>query len=58
MFAMAISGTSRALKELGKFLINMAMLETEDDDYHEHIDKIKDNTGKEMVNLTVRKLLR
>lgn len=55
MYALEISGSNRALKELGKFLINISMFKTEDDDYHEHIDMIKDSTGNPMVNVTIRK---
>lgn len=55
MFAVEISGSNRALKELGKFLINISMFKTQDKDYHEHIDQIQDSDGNPLVNLTVRK---
>lgn len=56
MFSVEISGTKRALKELGKFLINMAMFETEDHAYHEHIDQLKNSSGEPTANLIVRKI--
>ena len=55
MYALEISGSNRALKEFGKFLINIAMFKTEDEDYHEHLETIKDSEGNPMVNITVRK---
>lgn len=55
MYALEISGSNRALKELGKFLINIAMFKTEDDEYHEHIETIKSGKGQPSVNITVRK---
>lgn len=58
LFAIEISGTNRALKEFGKFLVNMAIFNTQDEDYHEHIDNIYDSDGKPLVNLTVKKIKR
>ena len=55
MYALEISGTNRALKELGKFLINISMFKTQDEDYHEHLDTVKNNEGQPAVNITVRK---
>lgn len=55
MFSVEISGTRRALKEMGKFLINMAIFRTEDEDYHEHIDKLQDRSGNPIANITIRK---
>lgn len=54
MFAVEIQGTKRALKEMGKFLINMAMYKTEDVNYHEHIDSVKNSEGNPAVNIIVR----
>ena len=58
LYSIQISGTKRALKEFGKFLVNMAEFKTEDEDYHEHIDQINDSEGNPLVNLTVRKIKR
>jgi len=55
MFSVEISGTKRALKEMGKFLLNMALYKTEDEDYHEHIDQLKDSMGNPIANITIRK---
>ena len=55
MFSMEISGTKRALKEMGKFLINIAMYKTDDEDYHEHIDQLRDSEGNPKVNIVVKK---
>lgn len=55
MFKIEISGTKRALKEMGKFLINMSMFQTEDEDYHEHIDQLQNNEGKPIANMTIKK---
>ncbi len=55
MYAIDITGSKRALKELGKFLINMAMYKTEDEDYHEHIDDIHNSEGDSIANITIRK---
>lgn len=55
MHALEISGSNRALKEFGKFLINIAMFKTEDEDYHEHLETIKNSDGQPTVNITVRK---
>lgn len=55
MYALEISGSNRALKEFGKFLINIALFQTDDKDYHEHIDSILNNNGDEAVNLIIRK---
>lgn len=55
MFSVEISGTKRALKEMGKFLINIAMYKTEDEDYHEHIDQLKDSEGNPTANIIIRR---
>lgn len=55
LYSIEIIGSNRALKEFGKFLINMAMFKTQDNDYHEHIDLIRNNIGVPSVNLTIRK---
>lgn len=55
MFSMEILGTKRALKEMGKFLINIAMYKTDDEDYHEHIDQLRDSEGNPKVNIIVKK---
>lgn len=55
MYALEISGSERALEEFGKFLINVAMFQTDDEDYHEHIDNLLNNNGDAAVNLTIRK---
>lgn len=55
-YAIELAGSSRALKELGKFLINMAMLKTEDENYHEHIDNLMSEDGTPIANLVVRKM--
>ena len=55
LLSMEILGTNRALKELEKFLVNIASFNTKDEDYHEHIDNINDSEGNPYVNLTVRK---
>lgn len=54
-YAIELTGSGRALKELGKFLINISMLKTEDENYHEHIDDLKDEDGTPIANLIVRK---
>ncbi len=54
-YALEISGSNRALKEFGKFLINIAMFKTEDEEYHEHLETIKNGDGQPSVNITVRK---
>ena len=56
LLALQISGTGRALKEFGKFLINIAEFKTKDEDYHEHLDNILDSEENPYVNLTVRKI--
>lgn len=58
LLSIEISGTNRALKEFGKFLVNIATFNTKDEDYHEHIDNINDSDGKPYVNLTVKKQTR
>lgn len=58
LISIEISGTNRALKEFGKFLVNMATFNTKDEDYHEHIDNIYDSDGKTLVNLTVKKQIK
>ena len=58
LLAIEISGTNRALKEFGKFLVNIAVFNTQDEDYHEHIDNIYDSDGKPFVNLTVKKQIK
>ena len=55
MFSVEISGTKRALKEMGKFLINAALYKTDDEDYHEHIDRLRDSDGNPKVNLIVKR---
>ena len=52
-----ISGSDRSLFELGKYLINISTYETSDPDFHEHFDNLKNSTGKNKVNLIVRKKL-
>lgn len=55
LYAVEISGSNRALKELGKLLINIAMFKTQDEDYHEHLETVKNNKGQPAVNITIRK---
>ena len=55
MYALEIVGSKRALKEFGKFLINMAMYKTNDEDYHEHIDDIHNSKGDSIANIAIRK---
>jgi|CZCB01.1.fsa_nt_gi hypothetical protein len=51
----SLSGSSRSLEELGKYLIALSRYNTEDPDYHDHFDNIKNSEGSEMVNLIVKK---
>lgn len=53
--AMQLSGSNRALKQFGIYLINVAMYQTHDPDYHDHFDNLHTSDGKETVNLIVRK---
>ena len=46
-----ITGSNRALKQLGVYLINLSMYKTTDPDYHDHIDDILDSQGKEKTNV-------
>lgn len=55
MFSLEISGTKRALKEMGRFLINIALYETDDEDYHEHIDQLRDSEGNPKVNMVIKR---
>ena len=50
-----LSGSDRSLFELGKYLINVALYDTEDPDFHEHFDGLLDSEHNEKVNLLVRK---
>lgn len=55
MYAIEISGTKRALKEIGKFFVNIAMFQTKDEDYHEHIDQLCNSDGNPIANIIIRK---
>lgn len=57
LYSIEISGTKRALKELGKFLVNMAMFKTKDEDYHEHIDQLYNSIGEPIANITIKKII-
>lgn len=50
-----ISGSNRSLFELGKYLINISMYETADQDFHEHFEGIHNSQNELDVNLIVRK---
>ena len=50
-----ITGTNRALKELGKFFINISLFKTKDDDFHEHLDDLTNENGEASCNITIRK---
>ncbi len=51
-----IQGSNKALYELGKFLVNIALFETADSDFHVHIDGIANSEGEEKFNLKIRKI--
>ncbi|MBE7043900.1 MAG: hypothetical protein E7397_00075 [Ruminococcaceae bacterium] len=50
-----LSGSDRSLYELGKYLINLALYETDDPDFHEHFDGLQDAEQKQRINVIVRK---
>lgn len=52
-----ISGSNKALKSFGQYLINLALFQTEDDNYHDHFDGILNSNGETKFNIIVRKRL-
>lgn len=54
---LVISGSNRALAELGKYLINISRYPTQDPDYHDHFEYILDSQKKDYVHLIVKKVL-
>lgn len=54
-YVVEISGSNRALKQLGAYLINLATYKTKDPDYHDHFDGINGYDDKELTNLIIRK---
>lgn len=50
-----ISGSDASIEELGKYLIAFARYNTEDSNYHDHFENIKNSEGKEFVSLMVKK---
>ncbi len=50
-----LSGTNRALKQLGIYLINLSMYKTPDPDYHEHFDNLLTTEGESIINLIIHK---
>ncbi len=50
-----ISGTKRAMKEWGAYLINFALYKFMCDDYHTHYDGIRGYNFNKTVNLIIRK---
>jgi hypothetical protein len=50
-----LGGSPRALEELGRFLIAMARIETNDRNVHEHLEDVRYGTN-EIVHLVVRRL--
>ena len=56
-FVLDLSGSNRSLYEFGKYLINIALYDTEDPDFHEHFDGLFDSQKSEKVNMIVRKQL-
>lgn len=52
----SLSGSNRALEELGKFLIALSRYKTKDPSYHQHFDNINNSEGEEIINLIFRKM--
>ncbi|MGF6949073.1 hypothetical protein QF028_001578 [Neobacillus sp. B4I6] len=50
-----LSGNREAIKELGKYLIALADYETEDPNYHDHFDNVRNSSGKEIVDFVIYK---
>lgn len=48
-----ISGSRRALKEFGTYLIALSNYKTNDPDYHDHFDAVSNSNGKDLVNMIV-----
>jgi hypothetical protein len=48
-----IGGSSRALCELGRYLIALSRLKTADKDYHDHLDGVAAPQGKEVCDLII-----
>ena len=51
-----ISGTSKSLYELGRYLINIAEYETMDKDFHTHLDGVCNSKEEKKYNIIVRKI--
>ena len=50
-----ISGTDRAIKEFGMYLVNFSLYTSLWDDFHEHFDGIRGYNYRKNVNIIVRK---
>jgi len=48
-----LRGNREAIKELGRYLIALAEYDTEDPNYHDHFDNIRNSDGKESVDLVI-----
>ncbi len=53
-----LSGSNNSLYEFGKYLINVALYETDDPDFHEHFDGLLDSERNARINLIVRKQMK
>ena len=52
-----LSGSNKSLYEFGKYLINVALYDTIDPDFHEHFDGLLDSQRRDRISLIVRKQL-
>lgn len=50
-----LSGSDRALEELGKYLIALSRYITKDPSYHDHFDNVRNSNQEEAVNMIIRK---
>ncbi|HAN09695.1 MAG TPA: hypothetical protein DCP90_03680 [Clostridiales bacterium] len=50
-----ISGSSRALEELGIYLIALSKYKTFDPDYHDHFENFNNSNGEKVIEVSFRK---
>ena len=55
-FQLNVSGNSKGFKELGKYLLALAELDTtEDEGFHEHLDRLVSEDGRTHLHVILRK---